>query len=355
MYKNKFYKQSDGVAMGSPLGPSLANFFLGHLETSYFQNSVHFPQFYSRYVDDIFAVFKNNDDIDNFFQYINSVHPNMKFTKDAALADCSFPFLNVEIKINTNKFDSWIYRKPTHTNVFLNYKAVAPNSFKRGLILGLLTTAKRLSSSSEFFYEEVCKLREIFCSNNYPISYFNNVLSDFDKKDSNNIKDPQDEFVILKIPFVGSPSFDFAKKMRQTLAKKFNKQVKCVFNTFKVGQCFSLKSSTPKYLESNVIYKFTCRHDADVSYIGKTKRHLFTRIAEHTSTGLKDEGDSAVKKHIAECQYCSQNNVDLFEIIKKTQTSFDVLIYEALLIKKYKPSLNKQLFKSGSFYTCKVF
>ena len=85
MYKNKFYKQSDGVAMGSPLGPSLANFFLGHLETSYFQNSVHFPQFYSRYVDDIFAVFKNNDDIDNFFQYINSVHPNMKFTKDAAL------------------------------------------------------------------------------------------------------------------------------------------------------------------------------------------------------------------------------------------------------------------------------
>ena len=145
------------------------------------------------------------------------------------------------------------------------------------------------------------------------------------------------------------------KKMRQTLAKKFNKQVKCVFNTFKVGQCFSLKSSTPKYLESNVIYKFTCRHDADVSYIGKTKRHLVTRIAEHTSTGLKDEGDSAVKKHIAECQYCSQNNVDLFEIIKKTQTSFDVLIYEALLIKKYKPSLNKQLFKSGSFYTCKVF
>ena len=31
IYKNKFYKHFDGVAMGSPLGPSLANFFLGHL------------------------------------------------------------------------------------------------------------------------------------------------------------------------------------------------------------------------------------------------------------------------------------------------------------------------------------
>ena len=68
----------------------------------------------------------------------------MKFTKDVALPDSSFPFLNVEIKINTNTFNSWIYRKPTHTNVFLNYKAIAPDSFKRGLILGLLTRAKRL-------------------------------------------------------------------------------------------------------------------------------------------------------------------------------------------------------------------
>ena len=143
--------------------------------------------------------------------------------------------------------------------------------------------------------------------------------------------------------------------MKQTLAKKFNKQVRCVFNTFKVGQCFTLKSKTPKHLESNVIYKFTCRHDADISYVGKTKRQLSTRVAEHTSSGLKDEGDSAVKKHIAECQYCPETNLESFEIIKKTHSSFDVLIYEVLFIKKYKPSLNRQLFKSGSFYTCKVF
>ena len=32
MYKDKLYKQIDGVAMGSPLGPSLANSFLGFLE-----------------------------------------------------------------------------------------------------------------------------------------------------------------------------------------------------------------------------------------------------------------------------------------------------------------------------------
>ena len=32
MYKEEWYEQVDGVAMGSPLAPSLANMFLAHLE-----------------------------------------------------------------------------------------------------------------------------------------------------------------------------------------------------------------------------------------------------------------------------------------------------------------------------------
>ena len=31
-HRNELYQQSDGVAMGNPLAPTLANFFLGHLE-----------------------------------------------------------------------------------------------------------------------------------------------------------------------------------------------------------------------------------------------------------------------------------------------------------------------------------
>ena len=37
LYNNKSYKQIDGVAMGSPLGCTLANFFLGHSETVIFK------------------------------------------------------------------------------------------------------------------------------------------------------------------------------------------------------------------------------------------------------------------------------------------------------------------------------
>ena len=41
--------------MGSPLGPTIANFFLANMEN----NADFHPKLYSRYVDDIFCVFNN--------------------------------------------------------------------------------------------------------------------------------------------------------------------------------------------------------------------------------------------------------------------------------------------------------
>ena len=61
-FNNKFYIQVDGVAMGSPLGPILANIFLSHHEENWLNKCpIKFkPSFYRRYVDDIFLLFESS-------------------------------------------------------------------------------------------------------------------------------------------------------------------------------------------------------------------------------------------------------------------------------------------------------
>ena len=58
-FNNKFYIEVDGVVMGPPLGPILANIFLSHYEENWL-NKCHIefkPSFYRRYVDDLFCTY----------------------------------------------------------------------------------------------------------------------------------------------------------------------------------------------------------------------------------------------------------------------------------------------------------
>ncbi len=44
-----------------------------------------------------------------------------------------------------------------------------------------------------------------------------------------------------------------------------------------------------------------------------------------------------------------------FEILKQCRSKFDAEIHEALLVKKFRPKINTQLFKGGAGFTLKVF
>ena len=57
-FNNTIYRQTDGIAMCSPLGPVFANVFVDYDENKLFNFSVK-PQFYKRYMDDTFAIFEN--------------------------------------------------------------------------------------------------------------------------------------------------------------------------------------------------------------------------------------------------------------------------------------------------------
>ena len=182
MFDGNLYTQTDGVMMGSPLGPTFANFFLANLENGLLsqEHTPSYPRLFLRYVDDIFAVFSAGVDTSDFLHILNSLHPNIKFTVEIGLN--KLPFLDAEVTIEDGNFETWVYRKPTNTNVLLNAFAFCPSEWKRGLVYCFLNRAWTICSSREIFNQEVIKLKDIFVKNGYTLAFFDKILSVFISK-----------------------------------------------------------------------------------------------------------------------------------------------------------------------------
>lgn len=114
-----------------------------------------------------------------------------------------------------------------------------------------------------------------------------------------------------------------------------------IFTTCKVGSFFTGKSVLPAALRSNVVYKFICS-SCGAAYVGETKRHLRTRIAEH---GQKSR-NTHVFQHNVNCngRNSTKPNTKEFQILANNfNGTHHRKTYEALSIIYEKPTINVQL------------
>ena len=118
LFKGSFFDQIDGMAMGFPLAPVLANLFMGHHERIWLENyKASSILFYRRYVDYTFCLFDAEQDATLFCDYINDRHPNKCFKMEKEM-DKKIPFLNVLIDNSQPQSPiTRVYRKKTFTGL----------------------------------------------------------------------------------------------------------------------------------------------------------------------------------------------------------------------------------------------
>ena len=82
LFNSQLYKQSEGLCMGLPLGPTFANIFTCAKEDSWLDDCpLSFKHaLYKQYTDDIFLMFRTRSDFKKFYQYFNQKHHNINFT-----------------------------------------------------------------------------------------------------------------------------------------------------------------------------------------------------------------------------------------------------------------------------------
>lgn len=356
-FDSKLYKQIDGMAMGSPLGPLFANIFLSHFEAQWLHDSPVKPLLYRRYVDDTLWLFPENTDVTHLLTFMNSRHSNMKFTHELENNDC-ISFIGLTISHNeSNGVHSYltsVYRKPTFTGLFTNYNSFTPLLYRLSVFKCLIYRAFQLCSNWNLIHDEISHIKSLLLRNAYPSWILDRIVKrSIDHFLNPNVQfGPKKERVYVGLPFLGKSTENLRRAIKQ-IAKQFMPQ-KDVIIYFKPGKrisnFFRLKDKTPFDLQSHIVYEYTCAI-CHYSYIGETMRHIRHRIAEHagvshlTHNAVKNQVHSSIRDHCSRCMgsSCSTRN---FKILAKGSSELELLIKERLLIQRRKPALNSNV---GSF------
>ena len=353
IFNGKLYQQIDGMAKGSPLGPVFANIFMNYLENKFLSLCpANFkPKYYRRYVDDTYTFFDNIDQANNFLNFINNFHPNIKFTMDVE-KNKQLSFLDVLVN-RDNDFKFTIFRKSTYTGLTINFFSFCPLLYKINAFKTLLFRSYSLCSNYNLLHNEILFLHSLCRKNNFPISLLQNLT----KKFLNNVFSPPKPLhtVPKKIIFISLPYFGIkSEKMKNELYKFLSSffpfaNFKIVLtNDYNIGSLFHFKDKFNDLLSARIIYKFQCPICKNGQYIGSTIRNLYIRISEHCGVSFRTERPlsrpnfSAVRSHCEEI-HGMQPKPENFSIIKKVNDEINLRIVESMLIKKFKPSLNNML------------
>ncbi len=163
LVEHDVYEQTYGAPMGSPLSPVLADLYMEFFEKMAINSAQYKPTLWLRCVDDTFVLWPHGKEkLMEFHKHINSLRESIQFTIETEEGG-KLPFLDVNISRQHQQLNTTVYRKPTHTNRYLNFKSNHHPRTKLGIIKCLAHRAKNICKGTQVL-EEFNNLQEAFQS-----------------------------------------------------------------------------------------------------------------------------------------------------------------------------------------------
>ena len=318
--------------------------------------------FYVRYVDDVFCILDKNK-VDDLLMEMNSFDTNLKFTVENA--NPMLAFLDTEIYLDHNNvLQHKYFKKPISSTVLQNYNnAIVPFKYLNSTLCGEIHRHNNTNSHEHNLNLSLNELKLQFINNAYPEKLINQKIEDiknrqFTSKYINVLEnvDHSAKFTI-SLPFTSKRCSQIERKLVRVIKTITPEYYLCfAWTLIKIGQVVTPRLKprpTSKFESTGCCYIFTC--DCDQQYVGETSRRLKSRVSEH---GRKSS-NSGISNHIWSCDkylhnrsnFITENNfsqckgrfnylLDHFDTLTSNLNFFDLVCYESIAIKKYRPTLN---------------
>ncbi|EYC40623.1 hypothetical protein Y032_0604g557 [Ancylostoma ceylanicum] len=275
-FDGEFYAQKRGLAMGLRISPLLAIVYLDRIERKSLISGI---LFYKRYIDDVFVISSNADELHIMLENLNECDPNVKFTSELPDEDGFLPFLNTKVRIYQSKKQFRWYKKPQSKNILLHSRSAHPQYMKVNMVRNFVVTKKRTCSEDSEEVDE--SVKQILEDNGYTTV---------------EARSWRPHFVAGGIPLVLPFLNEQCAKDVNQIAKSSGLPIKLIFRP--PPNLRSLLVSSRIYEEKcgrsgctycterkicqlqGTVYMVTC-NGCGQKYIGETGRPLHKRLDEH--------------------------------------------------------------------------
>lgn len=157
-FNGEHYLQINGTAMGTKMAPSYANIFMGKLEKQLLNSSLHHPLSWFRFIDDVdMKWIESEENLKQFFDHANSIHPSIKFTHEMSTSKISF--LDTTTTVIDGIMSTDLYCKPTDKHQYLSPNSCHPKHCSKSIPFSQALRVKRICSTEAKTKQRLGELR----------------------------------------------------------------------------------------------------------------------------------------------------------------------------------------------------
>ena len=292
-FREKHYELSDGLPMGSPASPAIANLFMAKLEETALATFNDRPKIWYRYVDDVLSIVKTSA-LNKLLRHLNNQHMSITFTIECE-ENSQLPFMDTRIHRIAGSLKTGVYRKPTHTGRYLQFTSNHPQSAKRSVVNALFQRLNYITLGEEEKKKEEKQIYQELSANGYPLTFVKRVS----RKNKNSMEHSNTQSDGKQKP-VGVATIPYMKGTSEQIARVLSRlQIKTTMKPrkWKWSIMNRAKDSIRAQEDPGVVYAVGCTECEQV-YVGETNRTAKQRIKEHrchTRTGHTEL--SAIAEH----------------------------------------------------------